>query len=84
MHNLSEHHTQVETALQVAETCVKQRDDKVCTPLFFQSGDLVVFILDKDWFQWHHHNLHPLRYDPYTILERIRENAYRLDLSTMT
>jgi len=43
--------------------------------------------MDKDWleidkqsFRGGHHNLHPLRYGPYTIIERICESLYRLDL----
>jgi hypothetical protein len=50
------------------------------TPLVFQPGDRVWLSLDKHRFRGQHHKLHPLRYGPYTMLERIGENAYRLDL----
>jgi hypothetical protein len=36
--------------------------------------------LDKKRFKGHHHKLLPIRYGPYTILDKIGENAYRLDL----
>ena len=31
-------------------------------------------------FKGQHHKLHPLRYSPYTILERIGDNAYWIEL----
>jgi hypothetical protein len=46
----------------------------------FQLGDQVWLHLDKKHFKGHHHNLFPIRYGLYTILDKIRENAYRLDL----
>jgi len=36
--------------------------------------------MDKQRFRGGHHELHPICYGPYTIIERIGENAYRLDL----
>ena len=50
--------------------------------MFFQPGDRVWLLLAKNRFKGHHHKLHPLRYGPYTVLECIGENAYRLDLPT--
>jgi hypothetical protein len=46
----------------------------------FQSGDQVRLHLDKKRFKSHHHKLLPIRYGPYTILDKIGENTYRLDL----
>jgi hypothetical protein len=46
----------------------------------FQPGDRVWLHLDKKRFKGQHHKLLPIRYGPYTILEKIGENAYRLDL----
>ena len=82
IHNLSQRHTQVAVALQAAQDHAKQRHDRQCTPLFFQPGDRVWLLLAKNRFKGHHHKLHPLRYGPYTVLECIGENAYRLDLPT--
>lgn len=79
IHNLAQRHTQVATALQVAQDRAKQRHDRQCMPLFFQPGNLVWLLLAKHKFKGHHHKLHQLRYGPYTVLERVGENAYRLD-----
>ena len=46
----------------------------------FQPGDQVWLHLDKKRFKGHHHKLLPIRYGSYTILDKIGENAYRLDL----
>jgi hypothetical protein len=46
----------------------------------FQLGDQVWLHLDKKRFKGHHHKILPIRYGPYTILEKVGENAYRLDL----
>ena len=44
-------------------------------------GDKVWLHLDKQRFKTQsHHKLKPLRYGPYTILEAIGPNAFRLDL----
>jgi len=36
--------------------------------------------MDKQWFLGGHHKLYPLRYGPYTIIERSGENAYIMHL----
>jgi len=48
--------------------------------MWFQLGDQVSLHLDKEHFKVHHHKLLPIRYGPYTILDNIGENTYRLDL----
>ena len=50
------------------------------TFLTFRPGDKVWLHLDKKRFKGQHHKLLPIRYGPYTILDKIGENAYKLDL----
>ena len=69
-------------ALATTQKKAKHRHDKHRTPLSFQLGDHVWLLLDKHRFKGPHHKLHPLRYGPYVILEKIGENAYHLDLPT--
>jgi hypothetical protein len=78
--NLAQCHKQVTESLQAAQECAKQCHDKHRTTLHFQPGDKVWLQMDKQCFKGRHHKLHPLRYGPYTVLDRIGENAYRLDL----
>jgi hypothetical protein len=47
----------------------------------FQLGDQVWLHLDKKHFKGDHHKLLPIRYGLHTILDKIGENAYMLDLS---
>lgn len=77
---LTQRHTAVTTALKTAQEQAKQRHDKQRTYLSFQPGDKVWLHLDKQRFKSQHHKLMPLRYGPYTILDKIGENAYHLDL----
>ena len=53
IHNLSQRHTQVAAALQAAQDRAKQRHDRQRTPLFFQPGDQVWLLLDKNIFKGH-------------------------------
>lgn len=80
IHSISQRQAQVTAALQAAQDRAKQRHDKQRTHLSFQPGDRVWLLLDKQRFKGQHHKLHPLRYGPYIVLERIGENSYRLDL----
>ena len=68
--------------MQAAQDRAKQRHDRQRTSLFFQLGDWVWLLQAKNRFKGHHHKLHPLQYGPYTVLECIGKNAYRLALAT--
>jgi hypothetical protein len=70
----------VTESLPVAQERAKQRHDKHKTTLNFQPGDKVWLQMDKQRFKGRHHKFHPLWYVPYTVLDRIGENSYRLDL----
>jgi len=74
---IAHRHSQVTEALKVAHQKAKARRDQHRTPLEFQPGDRVWLKLDKHGFKGQHHKMHPLRYGPYKILERIGDNAYR-------
>ena len=50
------------------------------TFLTFQPGDKVSLHLDKKRFKEQHHKLLQIRYGHYTILDKIGENAFKLDL----
>ena len=47
----------------------------------FHLGDKLWLHLDNKCFKGQYHKLLPIRYGPYTILEKIGENSYQLDLS---
>jgi len=46
----------------------------------FQVGDQVWVYISKDRMQGEGKKLKPIRYGPFKILEKIGENAFRLDL----
>ena len=46
----------------------------------FQVGDHVWLYISKDMMQGEGKKLKPIRYGPFRILEKIGENAFRLDL----
>jgi len=48
----------------------------------FQVGDQVWLYISKDRMQGEVKKLKPIRYGPFKILEKIGENAFRLDLPT--
>ena len=55
--------------------------DRRRVPHHFQVGDKVWLYLDKRRFKNKaHHKVNPIRYGPYTILQKIRENVFKLDL----
>jgi len=80
LQKLAQRHTQAIEVLKLAQDKAKEHHDKDKKTLEFSCGDKVWLQMDKHHFRGGHHKLHPLRYGPYTIIERISENAYRLDL----
>ena len=73
-------HNAVTATLKVAQDRAKERHDKQRTIISYKIGDKVWLHLDKKRFKGQHYKLLPIRYGPYTILEKVRENGYRLDL----
>ena len=80
LHKLAERQQQVTKALQSTQARAKACHDKQRIAIEFNPREQVWLLLDKQRFKGQHHKLHPLRYGPYLILERIGENAYRLEL----
>ena len=80
LQQISLRHTAVTTTLKEAQDQAKQHHDKQRKFLTFQPGDKVWLHLDKKIFKGKHHKILPIRYGPYSILDKIGENAYRLDL----
>ena len=80
LQQIAQRHTAVTTTLKAAQDQAKQRHGKQRKLLNFQPGDKVWLHLDKKRFKGQHHKLLPIRYGPYSILDKIGENAYRLDL----
>jgi len=48
--------------------------------MYFQPGDREWVNLDHKHFEGHHHTLLPIRHGPYTILQKMAENAQHLDI----
>ena len=80
LQQISLRHTAVTTTLKETQDQDKRRHDKQRKFLTFQPRDKVWLHLDKKCFKGQHHKLLPIRYGPYSILDKIGENAYRLDL----
>jgi hypothetical protein len=80
LQQIAQRHTVVTISLKATQENAKQRHEKQRTFMSFQLGDQVWLHLDKKHFKGHHHKLLPRRYGPYTILDKIGENDYRLDL----
>ena len=57
----------------------KARHDKHQMEYSFQVGDQVWLYIRKDRMQGEGRKLKPIRYGPFKILEKIGENAFRLD-----
>ena len=74
-------HTQVSEILAKSQAKYKALQDRHRIQHHLQVGDKVWLHLDKQRFKTQsHHKLKSLRYGPYTILEAIGPNAFRLDL----
>jgi len=65
---------------QASQQRYKACHDMHKQPLSFSPEDKVWFHMESQNFQsQHYHKLKPLRYGPYTILQKVDNNAYHLD-----
>lgn len=67
--------------MEKSQAKYKERHDKHRMEHSFQVGDQVWLYISKDRMQGEGKKLKPIRYGPFKILEKIGENAFRLDLS---
>ena len=65
--------------LEKSQACYKARHDKHRVDHQFQVRDKVWFHINKDRMKGEGKKLWPIRYGPFTILEKIGNNAFRLD-----
>ena len=80
LQQIAKRHSAVTSTLKVAQEHAKQCHEKQINFTAFQLGDQVWLHLDKKRFKGNHHKLLHIRYGLYTVLDKIGENAYRLDL----
>lgn len=80
LQKLAQCHSDVTDALKRAQEKAKQRHDKHRKATEFNCRDQVWLQISKQWFRGSHHKVYPTQYGPYTIIERMGGNAYRLDL----
>jgi hypothetical protein len=80
LQQLAQQHTDVTTTLKEDQDRAKKRHDKQRNSMSLKPEDRLWLHLDKKCFKGQHHKLLPIKYGSYTILEKIGENAYRLDL----
>jgi len=73
-------HIAVTSTLKETQHRAKEIHDKQRTTISYQPGDRVWLHLDKKHFKGQHHKILPIRYGPYTILQKVGENGYKLDL----
>ena len=70
----------VQEQLEKSQAKYKARHDKHRMEHSFQVGDQLWLYISKDRMQGEGKKLKPIRYGPFRILEKIGENAFRLDL----
>jgi hypothetical protein len=77
---IQEIHQAVQEQLERSQAKYKARHDKHRVEHSFQVGDQVWLYISKDRMQGEGKKLKPIRYGPFKILDKIGENAFRLDL----
>ena len=73
-------HQTVQEQLEKSQGKYKERHDKHCVDHQFQVGDEVWLYISKERLQGEGRRLKPIRYGPFKILEKIGNNAFKLDL----
>ncbi|GKC77824.1 hypothetical protein Tco_1128598 [Tanacetum coccineum] len=76
-------HKEVEGQLHRSQQKYKERHDRHQIRGNFQEGDLVWLHLGKDRLKGEGKKLKPIRYGPFRILEKIGENACKLELPAL-
>ena len=77
---IQEIHQAVQEQLEKSQAKYKARHDKHRMHHSFQVADQVLLYISKDRMQGEGKKLKPIRSRPFNILEKIGENAFRLDL----
>jgi len=77
---IQEIHQEVQGQLEKSQAKYKARHDKHQMEHSFQVGGQVWLYISKDIMQGEGKKLKLIRYGPFKILEKIGENAFRLDL----
>jgi hypothetical protein len=70
----------VQEQLESSQSKYKKRHDKHRIDHHFQIGDQVWLHISKDRLQGEGRKLKPIRYGPFTILDKVGNNAFRLEL----
>ena len=73
-------HQVVQEKLKKSQSQYKARHDKHRVDHQFQVSDKVWFDISKDMMKGEGKKFRPIRYGPFTILEKIGNNAFYLDL----
>ena len=73
-------HQAVQEQLEKSQAQYKARHDKHRVDHQFQVGDQVWLHISKERMKGEGKKLKPIRYGPFTILEKIGTNAFRLEL----
>ena len=73
-------HQVVQEQLEKSQAKYKVRHYKHCVDHHFQIGDKVWLIISKERLKGEGDKINPIRYGPFTILDKISTNAFRLDL----
>ena len=66
--------------LESSQDKYKGRHEKHRVDHHFQVGDQVWLHISKDQLQGEGRKLKPIRYDPFTVLDQVGNNDFRLDL----
>ena len=72
-------HQTVHEQLESSQANYKERHDRHRVDHHFQVGDQVWLHISKDQLQGEGRKLKPIRYDPFTVLDQVGNNDFKLD-----